>query len=256
MKVVILAGGLGSRLSEETGTRPKPMVEIGGYPIIWHIMKSYSAYGLNNFIICLGYKGYMFKEYFYHYALHMSDVTIRIHEGIEFHRKAADPWSISLVDTGENSMTGGRLRRIKHLVKDDEAFCMTYGDGLSNVNIEALMKFHKSHGKLATVTAVRPMARFGALQIQDNLVESFIEKPESEGALINGGFFVLSPKALDLIDNDQMPWETLPLERLAAAGELAAFEHSGFWQPMDTIRDKAILQEHWSSGKAPWKVWE
>jgi glucose-1-phosphate cytidylyltransferase len=255
LKVVILAGGLGSRLSEETIIRPKPMVEIGGRPILWHIMKMYSSFGFNDFIICLGYKGYFIKEYFYHYTLHMSDVTIDFHEGMKIHQSNAEPWRVALVDTGESTMTGGRVKRIRDYVRDDEAFCMTYGDGVSDVDIGKLVSFHKAHGRLATVTAVRPSARFGALEIENDEVRRFVEKPKQESGLINGGFFVLSPKVIDYISGDSTLWEQEPLEGLAAANQLMAFTHEGFWQPMDTLRDKVTLEELWGRGAAPWKSW-
>lgn len=257
MKAVILAGGLGTRLSEETVVKPKPMVEIGGKPILWHIMKMYSAHGINDFIICCGYKGYVIKEYFANYFLHMSDVTFHMAGNrMEVHEKRAEPWNVTLVDTGDASMTGGRLKRVSEYVKDDEAFLFTYGDGVSDVDIKASIDFHKSHGKLATLTATYPPGRFGALDIQNNQILSFKEKPRGDGALINGGFFVLSPKVIDLIDNDATTWEQEPLMALAEQGQLMAYEHGGFWQPMDTLRDKHYLEELWQKGKAPWKVWE
>lgn len=257
MKAVILAGGLGTRLSEETVVKPKPMVEIGGKPILWHIMKMYSAHGINDFVICCGYKGYVIKEYFANYFLHMSDVTFHMAENrMEVHEKRAEPWNVTLVDTGDASMTGGRLKRVAEYVKDDEAFLFTYGDGVADVDIRASIDFHKSHGKLATLTATYPPGRFGALDIQNQQVHSFKEKPRGDGALINGGFFVLSPKVIDLIDNDATTWEQEPLMGLAEQGELMAFEHNGFWQPMDTLRDKHYLEGLWEKGKAPWKVWE
>lgn len=257
MKAVILAGGLGTRLSEETVVKPKPMVEIGGKPILWHIMKMYSAHGVNDFVICCGYKGYVIKEYFANYFLHMSDVTFHMAENrMEVHEKRAEPWNVTLVDTGDASMTGGRLKRVAEYVKDDEAFLFTYGDGVSDVDIKASIDFHKSHGKLGTLTATYPPGRFGALDIQNNQILSFKEKPRGDGALINGGFFVLSPKVIDLIDNDATTWEQEPLMALAEQGQLMAYEHGGFWQPMDTLRDKHYLEELWQKGKAPWKVWE
>ncbi|WP_368163725.1 glucose-1-phosphate cytidylyltransferase [Aeromonas sp. R6-2] len=257
MKAVILAGGLGTRLSEETVVKPKPMVEIGGKPILWHIMKMYSAHGINDFIICCGYKGYVIKEYFANYFLHMSDVTFHMAENrMEVHEKRAEPWNVTLVDTGDASMTGGRLKRVSEYVKDDEAFLFTYGDGVSDVDIKASIDFHKSHGKLATLTATYPPGRFGALDIHNNQILSFKEKPRGDGALINGGFFVLSPKVIDLIDNDATTWEQEPLMALAEQGQLMAYEHDGFWQPMDTLRDKHYLEELWQKDKAPWKVWE
>lgn len=257
MKAVILAGGLGTRLSEETIVKPKPMVEIGGKPILWHIMKMYSAYGINDFVICCGYKGYVIKEYFANYFLHMSDVTFNMRENrMEVHHKRAEPWNVTLIDTGDASMTGGRLKRVAEYVKDDEAFLFTYGDGVSDVNIRQSIDFHLSHGKLATLTATFPPGRFGALDIQNKQIRSFQEKPKGDGAMINGGFFVLSPKVIDLIANDATTWEQEPLMTLAEQGQLMAFEHGGFWQPMDTLRDKHYLEGLWESGKAPWKVWE
>jgi glucose-1-phosphate cytidylyltransferase len=256
MKAVILAGGLGSRLSEETETKPKPMVEIGGRPILWHIMKIYSHYGINDFIICLGYKGYLIKEYFFHYNLHLSDVTIDVRANkTTLHESSADPWRVSLMETGEATMTGGRLKRVRKYLEAEDVFCLTYGDGVSNVDIGKLIAFHRQHGKLVTVTAVRPLARFGALTLENNLVRQFNEKPSNVGNLINGGFFVLSAKAIDYIENDATLWEKEPMERLAAEGQLAAYQHTGFWQPMDTLRDRNMLEELWASGKAPWHVW-
>ena len=256
MKAVILAGGLGTRISEESVTRPKPMIEIGGKPILWHIMKIYSAHGVNDFVVCCGYKGYVIKEYFANYFLHMSDVTFDMQNNkMEVHHRHAEPWRVTLVDTGEATMTGGRLKRIAEHV-DGEDFCMTYGDGVSNVDISALLKFHRDHGKQATVTATQPPGRYGALNLDGNTVKSFVEKPMGDGGWINGGFFVLNPKVLDLVDGDDTIWERKPLESLAAADQLEAFFHRGFWQPMDTLRDKIHLEELWQSGKAPWKVWE
>ena len=256
MKAVILAGGLGTRISEETHLKPKPMIEVGGKPILWHIMKSYSAHGVNDFVLCCGYKGYVIKEYFANYFLHMSDVTFDMaNNRMEVHEQKVEPWRVTLVDTGDDTMTGGRLKRITPYVKDDEAFCFTYGDGVANVDIAAAIAFHKAHGKLATVTAVQPPGRYGALQIKGQRVAGFTEKPRGDGGLINGGFFVLSPKVLPLIADDATPWEAAPLETLAHQGQLMAFEHSGFWQPMDTLREKNLLEELWQSGKAPWKVW-
>jgi len=256
MKAVILAGGLGSRISEETSTRPKPMVEIGGKPILWHIMKIYSAHGVNDFIICCGYKGYVIKEYFANYFLHMSDVTIDMERNaMEVHHRHAEPWRVTLVDTGEDTMTGGRLRRVADYVKDEEAFCFTYGDGVGDVNITELIAFHKAKKVKATLTATIPPGRFGALDMVGNKVNSFREKPRGDDAMINGGFFVLSPEVLSYIHADETIWEREPLERLAEEGELAAFHHNGFWQPMDTLRDKNNLEELWQSGKAPWKIW-
>jgi glucose-1-phosphate cytidylyltransferase len=256
MKAVILAGGLGTRISEETAVRPKPMVEIGGKPVLWHIMKIYSAYGVNDFVICCGYKGYVIKEYFANYFLHMSDVTFDMEKNkMEVHQRYADPWRVTLVDTGDATMTGGRLKRVADFVRDESAFCLTYGDGLSNVNIAKLIDFHKAHGLKATLTATIPPGRFGALDIKGDVVQSFREKPQGDGAMINGGFFVLSPTVLDLIHDDMTVWEREPLETLARQSQLAAFPHDGFWQPMDTLRDKTYLEEIWQSGKAPWKVW-
>lgn len=256
MKVVILAGGLGSRLSEETTVRPKPMVELGGRPILWHILKIYSHYGLNDFIICLGYKGYMIKEYFANYSLHMSDVTFNLRTGeMKVHQSSAEPWCITLVDTGERTQTGGRLRRVReHL--PDETFCMTYGDGVGDVDIARLIAFHREKGTLATLTAVQPPGRFGVIDIQEQKITGFREKPQGDGGWINGGFFVLEPPVLDLIEGDDTVWERGPLEMLARRGQLAAYEHRGFWQPMDTLRDKIHLEELWATGRAPWKVWE
>lgn len=256
MKAVILAGGLGSRIAEETHLRPKPMIEIGGRPILWHIMKLYYAHGVRDFIICCGFKGYMIKEYFANYGLHMSDITFDLSQNsIEFHRQSAENWRVTLVDTGENSMTGGRLKRVASYLKDEDAFCFTYGDGVSNVDISKTIAFHKSHGKQATVTAVRPPARYGALQLEGTEVQGFIEKPEGEGGFINGGFFVLSPRVIDRIDADHSSWEGEPLMGLAKDGELQAYFHEGFWQPMDTLRDKNHLESLWQSGAPPWKSW-
>jgi len=257
MKCVILAGGLGTRLSEETAVKPKPMVEIGGKPILWHIMKLYSAHGINDFVICCGYKGYVIKEYFANYFLHQSDVTFDMSTNqMQVHHKRAENWKVTLVDTGDNSMTGGRLGRVADYIKDEEAFCFTYGDGVGDIDITSLVDFHKTSGKLATLTATYPPGRFGALDITDGKIRNFKEKPKGDGALINGGFFVLSPKVLDLIDGDDTTWEQYPLMSLAKKGELMAFEHEGFWQPMDTLRDKHLLEELWESGSAPWKVWK
>jgi glucose-1-phosphate cytidylyltransferase len=256
MKAVILAGGLGTRLSEETATRPKPMVEIGGKPILWHIMKQYSAHGINEFVICCGYKGYVIKEYFANYFLHMSDITFDMSRNkMEVHDSFAEQWKVTLVDTGEDTMTGGRLARVKKYVQDDEAFCFTYGDGVSDVDIGDLIVFHRENNVLATLTATYPPGRFGALDIVKNKVKSFKEKPKGDGGMINGGFFVLSPKVIDLVQDDDTIWERGPLETLAAQGQLAAYAHDGFWQPMDTLRDKIFLDNLWESGKAPWKVW-
>jgi len=254
MKAVILAGGLGTRISEESVARPKPMIEIGGKPILWHILKMYSVYGINEFVICCGYKGYLIKEYFANYFLHMSDVTIDLSKNtIDVHHKKAEPWKITLVDTGENTQTGGRIKRIADYIEDD--FCMTYGDGVGSVDIGAAIAFHQKHGKLATMTAVQPPGRFGALGFEGSSIKSFIEKPQGDGGWINGGFFVLNPKVIDLIDGDETLWEKQPLERLAKQEQLEAFFHSGFWQPMDTLRDKNHLEELWASGNAPWKMW-
>jgi glucose-1-phosphate cytidylyltransferase len=256
MKAVILAGGLGSRIAEETHLKPKPMIEIGGRPILWHIMKLYYAHGVRDFIICCGFKGYVIKEYFANYGLHMSDITFDLSQNsIEFHRQSAENWRVTLVDTGENSMTGGRLKRVASYLKDEEAFCFTYGDGVSNVDIGKTIAFHKGHGKQATVTAVRPPARYGALQLEGTEVQGFIEKPEGEGGFINGGFFVLSPRVIDRIDADHSSWEGEPLMGLAKDGELQAYFHEGFWQPMDTLRDKNHLESLWQSGAPPWKSW-
>jgi glucose-1-phosphate cytidylyltransferase len=256
MKAVILAGGLGTRISEETATRPKPMIEIGGKPILWHILKTYSHHGINEFVICCGYKGYVIKEYFANYFLHMSDVTFDMSKNsMEVHQRNAEPWKVTLVDTGDETMTGGRVKRIQNYVKDEGAFCLTYGDGVGDVNITELLAFHKAQNVKATLTATIPPGRFGALDLKGSKVSTFMEKPKGDGALINGGFFVLSPSVIDLIANDQTIWEREPLEHLAQAGELAAFQHHGFWQPMDTLRDKVHLEELWQSGKAPWKVW-
>lgn len=256
MKAVILAGGLGTRLSEETTVKPKPMVEVGGKPILWHIMKIYSAHGINDFIICLGYKGYMIKEYFANYLLHMSDITFDMKDSkIKVHQNSVEPWRVTLVDTGEDSQTGGRLKRVRNYLGDDD-FCFTYGDGVGNVDITKLVAFHYEHGQLATLTAVQPPGRFGALQMEQDKVTQFLEKPGGDGGWINGGFFVLSPKVIDLIKGDSTVWEAEPLRRLASDGKLRAFKHKGFWQPMDTLRDKAQLESLWDSGKAPWRVWQ
>ncbi|MFA9287055.1 MULTISPECIES: glucose-1-phosphate cytidylyltransferase [unclassified Comamonas] len=257
MKAVILAGGLGTRLSEETGTRPKPMVEIGGKPILWHIMKMYSSHGINDFIICCGYKGYMIKEYFANYFLHTSDVTFNMRDNsMQVHDKRAEDWNVTLVDTGETSMTGGRLRRVADYVRHEEAFCFTYGDGVGDMDISATIAFHKRHGKDATLTATYPPGRFGALDISNGQVLNFKEKPKGDGAMINGGFFVLSPKVLDRLSADSTVWEQDPLMGLANDGQLMAFEHAGFWQPMDTLHDKNLLEKLWQNGAAPWKSWE
>jgi glucose-1-phosphate cytidylyltransferase len=255
MKCVILAGGLGTRISEETALRPKPMVEIGGKPILWHVMKIYSAHGIRDFVICAGYKGYLIKEYFANYFLHMSDVTFDMESNsMEVHEKHAEPWRVTIVDTGEATMTGGRLKRVFKYV-GPETFCMTYGDGVGDVDVSKVLLAHKASGKKATVTAVQPPGRFGALHVEGDLVKGFIEKPEGDGGWINGGFFVLEPPVFDVIGGDAMIWEREPLQSLAAEGQLHAYQHSGFWQPMDTLRDKQLLEELWQSGKAPWKTW-
>jgi len=256
MKAVILAGGLGTRISEETHLRPKPMIEIGGRPMLWHIMKLYSAHGINDFVICCGYKGYVIKEYFANYFLHMSDVTFDMaNNQMEVHRRKAEPWRVTLVDTGENTMTGGRLKRVQEYVQNEDAFCFTYGDGLSNVDITASIEFHRSHGKQATITAVLPPGRYGALMRNGTSVQGFTEKPRGESGWINGGFFVLSPKTLKLIDDDSSTWEGKPLETLAHSGQLQTFEHTGFWQAMDTLREKNLLEDLWNNNDAPWKIW-
>lgn len=256
MKAVILAGGLGTRISEETHLKPKPMIEIGGKPILWHIMKLYSAHGINEFIICCGYKGYIIKEYFANYFLHMSDVTFDMQNNeMQVHQRNAEPWKVTLIDTGENTLTGGRLKRVESYLKDEDAFCFTYGDGVADVDISGLVDFHQKHEKLASVTAVQPPGRYGALNIDEQLVTGFTEKPKGDGGRINGGFFVLSPECLKYIINDQTSWEGEPLSQLASEGQLMAYEHEGFWQPMDTLREKTLLEELWDSGKAPWKVW-
>ena len=257
MEVVILAGGLGTRLSEETDIKPKPMVEVGGKPILWHIMKSYSFHGINDFIICCGYKGFVIKEYFKNYFIHMSDVTFSMsNNSMKVHNNNAESWNVTLVDTGEHTMTGGRLKRILSYVKDEEEFCMTYGDGVGDINISDLITFHKQHGKKATLTATRPSARYGALKLDsNNLVNHFEEKPEGEDSWINGGFFVLNPSVIKLIKGDDTSWESEPLVNLAKEKELFAFKHNGFWMPMDTLREKVMLNKLWDSGKAPWKTW-
>jgi len=255
MKAVILAGGLGTRLSEETSVRPKPMVEIGGRPILWHVMKIYAAHGIMDFVVCLGYKGYLIKEYFANYFLHMSDVTFDMSKNkMEVHEGKAEPWKVTLVDTGDNTQTGGRLGRVRRYL-DETTFCMTYGDGVSDVNIRALLEFHRQHGKRATVTAVQPPGRFGAMELLGNAVHHFLEKPKGGEGWINGGFFVLEPGVLDLISGDETYWEKSPMETLARQDHLQAYRHHGFWHPMDTMRDKTLLESLWISGKAPWKVW-
>jgi glucose-1-phosphate cytidylyltransferase len=256
MKAVILAGGLGTRFAEETSLRPKPMIEIGGRPILWHILKIYAAHGITDFVICCGYKGYVIKEYFANYFLHMSDITfdMKANEMI-VHHKRAEPWKVTLVDTGDESMTGGRLKRVADYVKDEELFFFTYGDGVGDIDITKSMEFHRSHGKAATLTATYPPGRFGALHMEGGRITDFMEKPQGDGGMINGGFFVLSPSVIDLIDDDSTTWEQEPLKTLAARGELMAYEHHGFWQPMDTLRDKQHLESLWNSGKAPWRIW-
>jgi glucose-1-phosphate cytidylyltransferase len=257
MKAVILAGGRGTRLSEETAIRPKPMVEIGGRPIIWHIMKMYGAHGITDFILCLGYKGYMLKEYFSNYILHMSDVTVDMRGNhIEIHEQNVEPWRVTLIDTGDDTMTGGRLKRARRFLEDGADFCMTYGDGVGDIDISALVSFHRSKGVLATLTATRPPGRFGTLDMtQDGMVASVAEKPVGGGGWINGGFFVLSPRVIELVDGDHTVWERGPMERLAESGQLAAYRHEGFWQPMDTLREKTVLNELWNSTRAPWRMW-
>ena len=256
MKAVILAGGLGTRLSEETAVKPKPMIEIGGKPILWHILKGYSAHGINDFVICCGYRGYVIKEFFANYFLHTSDVTFDLQKNsMEVHERYAEPWKVTLVDTGADTLTGGRLKRVRAHIKDEEAFCFTYGDGVADIDIGASIAFHKEHGKLATMTAVQPPGRFGAIDMNGQRVTSFKEKPQGDGNWLNGGYFVLSPKVIDLIDDDSTIWEKGPMEALAQQGQLDAWLHHGFWQPMDTLRDKVLLEELWESGKAPWKRW-
>jgi len=258
MKAVILAGGLGTRISEETHLKPKPMIEIGGKPILWHIMKIYSSHGINDFIICCGYKGYVIKEYFSNYFLHQSDVTFNMRENsMQVHQSNSEPWSVTLLDTGENTMTGGRLKRTKEFLKKNETFCFTYGDGLGDIDISSLIKFHKQHGKQATLTATRPPGRYGALKFgAKNSVSNFQEKPDGDGSWINGGFFVLQPDVIDIIEGDQSVWEEEALKSLAKNNQLYAFKHNGFWQPMDTLRDKIMLNELWKKDKAPWKIWK
>jgi glucose-1-phosphate cytidylyltransferase len=257
MKAVILAGGLGTRISEETHIKPKPMIEIGGRPILWHIMKLYSAHGVNEFIICCGYKGYVIKEYFANYFLHMSNVTFDMtNNTMVVHQQNVEPWKVTLVDTGDSTLTGGRLKRVAKYIEDDKEFCFTYGDGVSDVDISAAIRFHQQHGKLATITAVQPPGRYGALECLGDQIIGFAEKPRGDGGVINGGFFVLSPKCLDLIDGDQSSWEDEPLMQLAKMNQMMAFHHRGFWQPMDTLRDKNLLEDLWISGNAPWKCWK
>ncbi|MET3133354.1 glucose-1-phosphate cytidylyltransferase [Oxalobacteraceae bacterium GrIS 1.11] len=256
MKAVILAGGLGTRLSEETTLKPKPMVEIGGKPILWHILKNYSSHGINDFVICCGYKGYLIKEFFANYSLHTSDVTFDMRANtMEVHSRHAEPWKVTLVDTGENTLTGGRLKRVRSFVEDDEAFCFTYGDGVADIDIAASIAFHKQHGKLGTMTAVQPPGRFGAIDIDGQRIVSFKEKPQGDGSWINGGYFVLSPKVIDYIADDDTTWEKEPMENLARDRQIDAYFHSGFWQPMDTLRDKVLLEDLWQRGEAPWKRW-
>ncbi len=256
MKAVILAGGLGTRISEETDFKPKPMIEIGGKPILWHIMKTYSHHGINDFVICCGYKGYQIKEYFANYFLYMSDVTFDMSRNtMDVHQRTAEPWRVTLVDTGESTMTGGRIKRVAEHIRDEKTFCLTYGDGVSDINITELIAFHNAQDVEVTLTATLPPGRFGALEFNGNKVRKFKEKPQGDGAMINGGFFVLSPEVLNRIDGDETIWERGPLETLAADGQLAAYQHTGFWQPMDTLRDKMLLEELWATGKAPWKVW-
>jgi glucose-1-phosphate cytidylyltransferase len=257
VKAVILAGGRGTRISEETDVRPKPMIEIGGRPIVWHIMKLYTAHGVTDFVICLGYKGYLIKEYFANYHLHVSDVTFDVGAGsMEVHQNAAEPWRVTLIDTGEETMTGGRLKRVARYL-DDGDFCFTYGDGVSDLDISATIEFHRSHGRLGTVTAVRPPSRFGVIETgDDDRIERFREKPRGEGGWINGGFFVLSPKVLDYIEGDATAWEQEPMTRLAEEGQLVSYRHEGFWYAMDTVRDRMQLEEMWDGGRAPWRVWD
>jgi glucose-1-phosphate cytidylyltransferase len=256
LKAVILAGGFGTRISEETESKPKPMIEIGGKPILWHIMKIYSSHGINDFIICCGYKGYIIKEYFANYFLHMSDVTFDMKENrMEVHQKRVEPWTVTLVDTGDSTMTGGRVKKIQRYIKDEDSFCLTYGDGVGDIDISKLIAYHKTNNSLATVTAVHPPGRFGALDIKNGKVTTFIEKPKGDGGRINGGFFVLSPKVIDFIEDDSIVWEKEPVEALAKKGQMSAFEHNGYWQPMDTLRDKNHLEELWQTQKAPWKIW-
>lgn len=256
VQCVILAGGRGTRISEESHLRPKPLIEIGGRPMLWHIMKCYGHYGVTDFIICLGYRGYMVKEYFFNYFLHSSDVTIDVKTNtVTYHDSRTEPWRVSLVDTGASTLTGGRILRVRHYLKADQPFFLTYGDGVADVDLAAELAFHRTHGRLATMTVVRPPARFGRTRLEDERVVAFEEKPQAASGVINGGFFVLSPDALNVIDGDDTPWETTPLERLVAMDELRAWRHEGFWQPMDTLREKELLEAMWGSGRAPWKVW-
>ncbi len=256
MKCVILAGGMGTRLSEETHLRPKPMIEIGGRPILWHIMKIYSAFGVNEFIVCCGYKGYLIKEYFANYALHMSDVTFDMStNSVSVHQRLVEPWKVTLVDTGDDSNTGGRLKMVKNYIQGEQAFCFTYGDGVADIDVGALLKFHRSHGRPATITAVQPPGRYGGLRIESDSVREFVEKPKGDGGWINGGFFVLSPSVLDYIDGSDTSWESGSLPRLAAEDKLMVFRHIGFWQPMDTLRDMRTLEQLWQDNRAPWKIW-
>ncbi len=256
MKAVILAGGFGTRISEETHLKPKPMLEVGGRPLLWHILKIYSTHGINDFVICCGYKGYVIKEYFANYFLHMSDVTFHMQANrMEVHERKSEPWRVTLVDTGEETMTGGRLRRAAAYLRDEPDFCFTYGDGVADVDVTASIAFHRAHGRLATVTAVMPPGRYGALELDGARVAGFAEKPRGDGGRINGGFFVLSPKVIERISGDETPWEAEPMVSLARDGELMAFEHDGFWQPMDTLREKNLLESLWQSGRAPWKTW-
>jgi glucose-1-phosphate cytidylyltransferase len=257
MKAVILAGGVGSRISEETAVKPKPMVEIGGKPILWHIMKLYSAYGVSDFVICLGYKGYMIKEYFANYFLHTSDVTFDIAANrMEVHHRHAEPWKVTLVDTGEQTQTGGRLKQVREFVEKEKTFCFTYGDGLGNIDIKKLLAFHEGHGKLATLTAVQPPGRFGSVELKGDLVAKFVEKPHGDGAWINGGFFVLSPKVIDYIEGPDTVWERKPLQQLTREGQLGAYQHDDFWHPMDTLRDRNYLEDLWNRSQAPWRIWK
>ena len=256
MKAVLLAGGYGTRIAEETHLKPKPMIEIGGRPVLWHLMKHYSTHGVQEFIICCGYKGYVIKEYFANYFLHMSDVSFDMRDNrMEVHQRHAEPWRVTLIDTGENTQTGGRLKRVAHYLENDDLFCFTYGDGLGDVDITASIAFHRQHGKLATMTAVKPPGRFGALELDNNAVTAFVEKPQGDGGRINGGFFILSPEVLALIDGDTTSWENEPILQLIAQKQLMAWEHEGFWQPMDTLRDRNLLESLWASGQAPWKTW-